>query len=206
MTHITRDRTDSELIIVKKNFSTLVNILQKLEIDFMIDNGLLLGIVRDGDIIKWDWDIEFSFYDNVLINNMEKIIKETDKRGFSIHKVDKKLDKLELYKELPYEVFSFTFKGWKHNKKKNCFERKEFRIPDKYFLNLEKINYLNLKFNCPGPIVEYLDFLYGDWKTPKRSGNLQEYLTKNYYKKQNFIILNLKRLFYRVKYIYDKFI
>ena len=61
MTHIIRDRTDNELTVIKKNFLTLVNILQKLEIDFIIDGGLLLGIIREGDIIKWDWDIEFSF-------------------------------------------------------------------------------------------------------------------------------------------------
>ena len=206
MTHITRDRTDNELTVIKKNFSSLVNILQKLEIDFMIDGGLLLGIIREGDIIKWDWDIEFSFYNHVLMNNMEKILKETNKNGFSIYKLDKKNTKLELYKELPYDVFSFTFKEWKHNKKKKCFERKQFTVPDKYFLNLEKIKYLNLELYCPGPIVEYLDLMYGDWKTPKRSGNLKEYLTKDYYKKQNFIILNLKKLFYRVKYIYDRFI
>ena len=46
MTHITRDRTDNELTVIK-NFSSLVNILQKLEIDFMIDGGLLLGIIRE---------------------------------------------------------------------------------------------------------------------------------------------------------------
>ena len=206
MIHITRDRTDHELIIIKKNFLDLVHILQKLEIDFFIDSGLLLGIVREGDIIKWDWDIELGFYDNKLMNNIEKIIEETSKNNFLVHKLDKKNAKLELYRKLPYNIFSFTFKEWKHNKKKKCFERKEFRVPDKYFLNLEKINYLNLEFNCPSPIVEYLEFLYGNWETPKRSGNLQEYLTKDYYIKQNFIILNLKKLFYRIKYIYDKFI
>ena len=58
----------------------------------MIDGGLLLGIIREGDIIKWDWDIEFSFYNHVLMNNMEKILKkETNKNGFSIYKLDKKI-------------------------------------------------------------------------------------------------------------------
>ena len=206
MTHIIRDRTEKEILIIKKDFSALAKILEDLSINFFIDSGALLGIYRDGDIIKWDWDIELSFYDYELIDNMGKIIENVVKNGFLIHKIDKNNNKLEIYRGVPYEIFSFTFKGWKHNKKKCLFERKEFRVPDKYFLNLANINYLNFKFNCPGPIVEYLDFLYGDWKTPKRLGNLQEYLTKDYYKKQNFIMLNLKKLFYRVKYIYDKLI
>ena len=206
MTHIIRDRTEKEILIIKKDFSALVKILEDLSINFFIDNGALLGIYRDGDIIKWDWDIDLSFYDYELIDNMEIIIENVLKNGFIIHKIDKNNSKLEIYRGVAYEIFSFTLKGWRHNKKKKCFERKEFRIPDKYFNNLEKINYLNFEFKSPGPINEYLNFLYGDWRTPQRSANLHEYLTKDYYKEQNFIILNLKKLFYRVKYIYNKLI
>jgi hypothetical protein len=204
MTHITRDRTDSELIIIKKNFSTLVNILQKLEIDFMVDNGLLLGIARDGDIIKWDWDIEFSLYDYDLMNNFENLIEEVKKNGFKIYKIHKKNEKLDIYKGLSYEIFSFSFKSWKHNKEKKIFERKGFSIPEKYFLTKEKVNYLGFKLFCPSPIEEYLTYIYGDWRTPKRLGNMDEYCTKDYYKKQSFLIITLKKIFYKIKDIYKK--
>ena len=60
MTRIIRNRTEKETLIIKQDFSTLVKILNNLSINFFIDNGLLLGIYRDGDLIKWDWDIEFS--------------------------------------------------------------------------------------------------------------------------------------------------
>ena len=76
MTRIIRNRTEKETLIIKQDFSTLVKILNNLSINFFIDNGLLLGIYRDGDLIKWDWDIEFSLYDHDLTNNFEKIIKE----------------------------------------------------------------------------------------------------------------------------------
>ena len=85
------------------------------------------------------------------------------------------------------------------------FFRKEFKIPETYFLNKTKILYLNFELNCPGPIEDYLTFMYGDWKTPKRSDNMEEYLTREYYTKQNIIIC-LKKLFYKIKYLYEKFV
>ena len=199
MTRIIRNRTEKETLIIKQDFSTLVKILNNLSINFFIDNGLLLGIYRDGDLIKWDWDIEFSLYDYDLTNNLEKLIEEVKKKGFKIHKIVKKDIKLDIYKGLPYEIFSFSFKGWKHNRYKRLFKRKGFSIPEKYFLNKEKINYLGFELFCPGPIEEYLTFIYGDWRTPKRLGNMDEYLSKNYYKKPSFFIIFLKKILYRIK-------
>ena len=201
MTRIIRDRTEKETLIIKQDFSTLVKILNELSINFFIDNGLLLGIYRNGDLIKWDWDIEFSLYDYDLMNNLEKLIDEVKKNDFKIHKIDKKNIKLDIYRGLPYEIFSFSFKGWKHVKNKRFFKRKGFSIPEKYFFTKEKVNYLGFELFCPGPIEDYLTFIYGDWRTPKRLGNMDEYLSKNYYKKPSFLIMFLKKILYRIKSI-----
>ena len=186
MAYIIRDRTKEETLLIKKDFLELINMLNDLSINFFIDSGLLLGIYRDGDIIKWDWDIEISLLENEFTNNLDKIIEKTKEKGFLIHKIDKKLLKLEIYRGLPYEIFSFTFKAWKHDKKSGYFLRREFEIPEKYFLNGKKIMFMNFELNCPGPIEDYLTFMYGDWKTPKRSNNMEEYLTKDFYKKTKF--------------------
>lgn len=204
MSHIIRNRTEKETLLIKKDFSELINLLNDLSINFFIDSGLLLGIYRDGDIIKWDWDIEISLVEPDFTNNLNKIIEKTIEKGFSIHKIDKKLLKLEINKSLSYEIFSFTFKGWKHDKKNAYFVRREFKIPEKYFFNKKRIAFLNFDLNCPGPIEEYLTFMYGDWKTPIRSNNMEEYLTKDFYKKESFLIKSLKRLFYKIKHFYEK--
>jgi lipopolysaccharide cholinephosphotransferase len=204
MAHVIRDRTKEETLLIKKDFSELINLLNDLSINFLIDCGLLLGIHRDGDIIKWDWDIEISLIDSEFSNNLSKIIDKAKEKGFLIHKIDKKLLKLEIYKSLSYEIFSFTLKGWKHNQKSGFFVRREFEIPEKFFLNKRKIIFLNFELNCPGPIEEYLTFIYGDWKTPIRSNNIEEYVTKDFYKKESFIIKSLKILFYKIKHLYEK--
>lgn len=206
MNHIIRDRTKEETILIKKDFSELIKILESISVNFFIDSGLLLGIYRDGDIIRWDWDIEISLLEDEFINKLDNVIDKVKEKKFIVHKIDKKLNKLEIYRSLPYEIFSFTFKAWKYEKKNSSYVRREFRIPEKFFLNKEKITFLDFELNCPGPIEEYLEFMYGDWKTPKRSNNMEEYLTKNFYKKQNLFIKSLKKLFYRIKYIYEKFV
>ena len=206
MNHIIRDRTKEETILIKKDFSELIKILESISVNFFIDSGLLLGIYRDGDIIRWDWDIEISLLEDEFINKLDNVIDKVKEKKFIVHKIDKKLNKLEIYRSLPYEIFSFTFKAWKYEKKNSSYVRREFRIPEKFFLNKQKITFLDFELNCPGPIEEYLEFMYGDWKTPKRSNNMEEYLTKNFYKKQNLFIKSLKKLFYRIKYIYEKFV
>jgi len=197
--HILRDRTADEIRIIKKNFLNLVEILRSININFMIDAGLLLGIYRDGDLIKWDWDIEFSLYDNVFSSNIEDLLIILKKQGFRIHKIDKSNHKLEVYKDLPYEVFSYTFKGWYHDKGQKSFKRKNFFIPEKFFLEKTQINYLGHSFSCPGPIEGYLEFIYGDWSKPKRSDQLDTYLSKDYYKKESWILSVIKKIYYRIK-------
>ena len=39
--------------------------LESSEIKFFVDNGTLLGFVRDGRLIKWDYDVDFG----VLVNS-----------------------------------------------------------------------------------------------------------------------------------------
>ena len=206
MAQIIRNKSEEETLLIKKDFSELINLLNDLSINFFIDSGLLLGIYRDGDIIKWDWDIEISLLESELSDNLDKIVEKVKEKGFLIHKIDKKFHKLEIHRSLSYEIFSFTFKGWKHDRNNGFFFRKEFKIPEKYFLNKTKILYLNFELNCPGPIEDYLTFMYGDWKTPKRSDNMEEYLTREYYTKQNIIIISLKKVFYKIKYLYEKLV
>ena len=167
MAQIIRNKSEEETLLIKKDFSELINLLNDLSINFFIDSGLLLGIYRDGDIIKWDWDIEISLLESELSDNLDKIVEKVKEKGFLIHKIDKKFHKLEIHRSLSYEIFSFTFKGWKHDRNNGFFFRKEFKIPEKYFLNKTKILYLNFELNCPGPIEDYLTFMYGDWKTLK---------------------------------------
>ena len=89
---------------------------------------VFLGIYRDGDIIKWDWDIEISLLESELSDNLDKIVEKVKEKGFLIHKIDKKFHKLEIHRSLSYEIFSFTFKGWKHDRNNGFFLEKNLKF------------------------------------------------------------------------------
>ena len=79
---IIRNKSEEETLLIKKDFSELINLLNDLSINFFIDSGLLLGIYRDGDIIKWDWDIEISLLESELSDNLDKIVEKVKEKGF----------------------------------------------------------------------------------------------------------------------------
>ena len=57
-----RDRSKEELSIRKKEFLKISEILDKLKVNYFLQTGILLGAIRDNDLIKWDWDIEISVF------------------------------------------------------------------------------------------------------------------------------------------------
>lgn len=71
----------------KDGFDVIMELEAALEdtpAEFFVDNGTLLGFVRDGGVIKWDFDIDFG----IFINNdfswedLENALKEI---GFCLH-------------------------------------------------------------------------------------------------------------------------
>ena len=68
-----RDRTKDELIIRKNEFLKICNILDDLKFNCFLTSGILLGAIRDNDLIKWDWDIEISSFENDLLPKIDLI-------------------------------------------------------------------------------------------------------------------------------------
>ena len=85
-----RDRTHDELLVRKKEFLKICNILDELEIIFFLNSAILLGAIRDNDLIKWDWDIEISVFSDELLPNIDSIVNKLKKNGFEIKNIKKK--------------------------------------------------------------------------------------------------------------------
>ena len=62
-----RIRTEEELESRQKCFLEIVNILEKNNIHFFIQAGVVLGARRDGNFIKWDWDVEIGIFEKEFI-------------------------------------------------------------------------------------------------------------------------------------------
>jgi phosphorylcholine metabolism protein LicD len=169
--------------------------MTKLNIDYWITCGSLLGAVRHQSIIPWDDDIDISImesHEHILDNNKEAFQAENlsivpYKFGFKIFDCDTPL--------IPNNNHGFPFldifvmvennQGDIDNKMimyKNLDYRKEFT--EEYYYNNELFPLGKFKFGklkLPGPKVPlaFLDRVYGsDWKTVGRSHNL-DHITKN---------------------------
>ena len=57
-------------------------ILDRMKVEFWLESGTLLGAVRDGGFIKWDYDIDVGTTEKYL-GLMEDICNEFNLRGFS---------------------------------------------------------------------------------------------------------------------------
>ena len=79
-----RIRSDHELSIRKKEFLLTCDILEKLEINYFLHSGILLGAIRDNDFIKWDWDIEISVFGEEFDDKIDKVVEELKQNNFII--------------------------------------------------------------------------------------------------------------------------
>ena len=49
--------------IIDEQLNWIINVLEKNKIDYIIDSGTLLGIIREGKLMKWDKDIDITIFE-----------------------------------------------------------------------------------------------------------------------------------------------
>ena len=84
-----KDKTKNELDLIKNNFFILVDAFDQINLDYFVDSGTLLGMYRNGDFIKWDWDVEFSITDQKFEENKIEILKIIKKKDLKFVKLTK---------------------------------------------------------------------------------------------------------------------
>ena len=179
-------KTKKQTQIILKNLFDLVKELNKKKIHYFIDSGTLLGMYRDKKLIEWDWDVELSLTEKEFELKKKKILKIIKFLRFKIIKIDKINKKIDIKKSLNERISKFSFKVWKLSSDNKYYIRNNFKIPIIYFKKKNKIKCYNRKFNAPYKVREYLEYMYGDWKTPLRTFRKEDYLSKSYYRKNIF--------------------
>ncbi len=177
-----RVRTEEELNIRKYEFLKICKILDQLNIKYYIQDGTLLGAIRHNHFIPWDWDVELSVFSEEVIDKLDLLISEIKLSGFMIEKYYKDLSKLKIdfVGKLAQDITGYTIKGWNHDKQKKMFWRRTYKIPDHFILNMKKIYFFDRHHFAPYPPEKYLEYQYGDWKTPLQSSNKLVYMRKEY--------------------------
>ena len=202
-----RIRSNEELLVRKKEFLKICDILKTTKIDYFLSTGILLGAVRDNDFIKWDWDIEVSVFADEFLPKIDLITNRIKKSGFKITKVIRNKDnsKIDFTGAYPGDVTNYTIYAWKYSKIRDVFWRKELSIPSKFLKKLSKIKFLGRQFKCPNNCKEYLTYVYGNWKKPLRTSNKKVYLSKDYKKDTLLLTIYAERILNKI-YDYYKVI
>ena len=194
-----RLRSSEELEIRRHEFLKLCSIFDKLNIRYLLHGGVLLGAARQNDFIPWDWDVEFSVFTEEIITKKKILKSEIIKSDFAIIQYNEKLSnfKIDIKGKLSEKVTFYSILAWTHDKNNNCFRRKNYKIPERFIINMKKIKFFDKFHYAPHPISDYLTYSYGDWKKPLKTFNKNEYLTTNFSGTnalKNFIKKNITKI------------
>lgn len=151
------------------------------KVDLFLEFGTLLGIVRGNKIIEWDDDIDFSVNSNqsskaakLLLDNRFKFpysdlvnysaVKRVDKNN-NIWYISLAFRNKEIDNFTPFEIAFGVRKEF--GDKSVCMRGRYISCNSEHFSKYEMIDFNSEKLLIPYKAEKYLDFVYGDWKTPK---------------------------------------
>lgn len=174
-------RTESQLKNQVIIVSEVTQILRKLGISPVVTDGVVLGIVRENNFIPWDPDIDFFIPLEKANTNKKNLINLLEINKFKIisSRYDNATWKIQAYK-LDYTV---ELRAWQ--RKDKYWQRQDsvgrhYKVPLDFFDNLKWVNFKGIDIQIPNKSEEYLQYLYGNWRTPLRSRNYDKFTNKKF--------------------------
>lgn len=170
-----RIRTEEELQLQARGLEEVKGIFLNLEIPYFISGGTLLGIIREGDFLPWDWDIGIDCKTEDILPNQQKLIEALEKAGFVIATRHLKQDNFKINAEkygARYEIVGLTKIG-------RYRYRKAYRYPDSFVAKQSYITLRGGRYSTFQKSEDYLQWLYGDWRTPIRTTEKHSYVTSS---------------------------
>lgn len=161
-----------------------VDIFNRAEIPYTLDAGSLLGIVRDGDLIPWDNDIDLMLPVE-SIDRLRKVYLEIFRRGWKVSRTyrmqfaskawnigDPRVIKIRSWNPWLFGpgstllditiIYRLQDAYWWEMAKKIC------HVDAVHFDNHDYLDYGGLRIRAPYRYEDYLTRLYGDWRTPDK--------------------------------------
>lgn len=178
----TRIRTQEELDNQVKVLSMTAQEFTQRSLPYFLASGTLLGIFRDKALIPWDWDVQFYFRTEDAVHRLDEVCEALDKAGVALvrREVRSPTDEFKvvgLCSGVKVEITSWTEAG-------EFRVRRDSRIPTDIFESTGSIDFAGESFRTFCEIEQYLEWCYGDWRTPIRTSNKSLYLSAQFGKEQ----------------------
>lgn len=152
----------------------VISVFEKYGIKWCLSHGTALGVVREGDVIPWDDDVDIALPDmSQRMIVATKCRKEFEKRRFFMPPLGNPDLPINGYGPNPNMPFydSVLIKGgekvecWWFEKTEKYYiydpKREGLAIPRKFMDTFEQIEWRGKMFNIPAHTHEYLDLMYG---------------------------------------------
>ena len=148
------------------NLIDFKEVMDKHGVKFVIIFGGLLGLVRGGELIEWDYDLDVMCYrpDKVKIGGVIEDLKKLDFTPILPPEVPEH-DTNFVRNGYKIEIWWFDEVGdeWKYDDK--------IRYKKEFFDETEKIKFLDMDWDIPKNPKEFLTITYGEsWVTPNKEG------------------------------------
>ncbi|MEA1898679.1 MAG: LicD family protein [Bacteroidota bacterium] len=180
--------TKKNLQRARKILFDVVNTFDQCNIIYHLEGGTLLGLVRDGDLLPWDHDVDISIPAEEMLK-MDGCFRELYKKGYKVTKRRSDIDfgpikkgscRILKVKPLRISILKFFHPYFrkkyimldifvKTNDQKFTYwqaMRKVLKVNKRYYESYEEIEYLCKMFKVPSDYKSYLTEKYGDWSTP----------------------------------------
>lgn len=168
--------------IALKMLKDVTDLLDINNIEYWLEGGTLLGVIRENRLLPWDNDLDISIKEkdaNKLIHVVKKLnyrvrFREFEKDDAPFKKGIKRLIKISNKKfiffkgEVTLDIF---IKFEKENEFFWQVGTKKKSVPAYFYKELIKYNFNSKEYLVPQLYEEYLTHRYGDWKTPVKEWN-----------------------------------
>lgn len=171
--------------VARRMLNDTATILNAAGIRYFLDAGGLLGIVREGDLIPWDHDLDLLMPASEL-QKLQKTFLRFRMRGWRVStdstmpadgpgwkQGDLRCIKIRnrnaiffgrgrmvMDVSMLYEADGYYWR---------CAMGKMWRIPKKYCDRSRTLDFGGQQIQVPDYTEDYLQFIYGDWKTPRET-------------------------------------
>ncbi|MCI8210529.1 hypothetical protein AUC61_13390 [Pseudomonas sp. S25] len=159
-------------------------------IDLYLDFGTLLGALREGDFIAWDDDIDFSV-NEPQFQAMVKLVRDNQQHLPTLegvtwnieliasHNVDFAIrvtcGNVEGFDQIiPFET-DIARRVMRDGSSVMIGAMPEWFCPQKHFEGFDSIELFGTTLKVPTDAHDYLHFIYGEWREPKKDMTFADY-------------------------------
>src|SRR5690554_2310354 len=184
------------LAVAQQSLGIISEFLAKHGIYAMVDSGTALGLVRDGDLIAWDDDIDFA----INARGFDKAVELTAQLLAALPQIpeanwvatvitlagedvcinlDLESNDHDTIKDIEISLQKRTERNGRSELDSSAGI---FDAPAVHFQTPQASEYFGYTVYLPNQVESFLTFMYGDWINPKPNTSLQDY--NNRYQQQ----------------------